>query len=111
MADLNNNPLFKGGTRPPMKFGVTMEILFLIATVFVVIPFVIYSLSHVKGFLYFMASAPFAYIYARLMCAKDPMYFTIMFLRLRTKGNKKHNEYWGANSLMPVAYKKREKSK
>ena len=96
-AGLTSDPLFVGATRPPMRWGVTYAAL-LFNLVF---SLEIFLLS--KNLLSLLLAAPIHGVCA-LLCARDPRFFDLVVLWVRTRlpaylGNAR---IWRSSSYSPL---------
>lgn len=95
--------LFVGLTRPTTFAGVTLEV---------------FLLNGFIGFLAFMLSGKIWYmlvivpfhIFARLMCAKDPLYFTLLLKKLIVSQKVLNFNFWKASSYSPLIENEQVKS-
>ena len=97
-AGLTSDPLFVGATRPPMRWGVTYAAL-LFNLVF---SLEVFLLS--KNLLSLLLAAPIHGVCA-LLCARDPRFFDLVALWVRTRlpaylGNAR---LWRSSSYSPLA--------
>ena len=96
-TQLTKDPLFLGATRPPMRWGVTYSAL--LANL--VLTLEVFLLT--KNLLVLAAAFPIHGL-QRLLCARDPRIFDLLFLQFRTRtphwlGNARH---WRAASYSPL---------
>src|ERR1700722_1995589 len=97
-SGLAADPLFVGGTRPPMRWGVTYSAL-LFNAIFIM---EIFLLS--KNLLTFLVAAPIHGVCA-LLCARDARFFDLILLWGRTRGPAYlgNLRVWRASSYSPLA--------
>jgi len=102
-ANLIRDSLFLGATRPPMRWGVTYTAL--LSNLILTLEAFLIS----KNLLVLAAAFP-VHGLQRLLCARDPRVFDLLFLFLRTRsphwlGNSRywHAASYGALPLAPAA--------
>jgi type IV secretion system protein VirB3 len=83
---LTRDPLFLGATRPPMRWGVTYTAL--LANLILTLEVFLIS----KNLLVLAAALP-VHGLQRLLCARDPRIFDLLFLHLKTRA-----PHWFANA-------------
>lgn len=99
---IQQDPIFKGATRPAMVFGVPLVPFFI-----VVCGLVLFS---VWFSFFFMILAPIAVFAMRLITEKDDQSFRIIGVSLLLGVRQKHKAYWdGMHSYSAISNKRIEK--
>ncbi len=96
-AGLTADPLFVGATRPPMRWGVTYPAL-LFNMVFTMEAFLATG-----NLVTLLVCAPLHAV-CMLMCARDPRYFDLVLLWVRTRlpALLANHRFWRAGSYSPL---------
>lgn len=96
---MDATPLFKGATRPAVKFGVPIKPL---VGAFLVVA----SLAMLFG-LALWALAPLVWGAMALITRRDPRAFRQWWLWISTRGIRPHGAFWGGSSVSPVDHRAR----
>lgn len=92
------DPVFVGATRPPMRFGVTYAALLLNAAM----TMELFLLT--RNLLVLLLALPMHGV-CMLLCARDPRYFDLLMLWLRTRlpAHVGSHGFWRGGSYSPLA--------
>jgi type IV secretion system protein VirB3 len=93
MDNLETNPVFLALTRPPMMFGVTIDVLLVECMSL----FILFMLSHQVMILTLFFPL---YLTSWILCYSDPNYFKVLFTRLNC-GFSPLQSLWGCHSYAP----------
>ncbi|TLD80756.1 VirB4 family type IV secretion/conjugal transfer ATPase [Helicobacter sp. MIT 11-5569] len=100
---MQNNPLFKGLTRPPMIFGVPMTPLFVVMCG-------IFLLAFYSQNIFLLAFAIPTFFIMKAMTKRDDFIFRLMFLKMRFFSNPASKNYYKAKTYSANSYREMPKN-
>jgi type IV secretion system protein VirB3 len=104
--ELQQDPIYKGCTRPPLMWGVPLMplVMMLMPGMLVGILGLAYLLPASLVAMFVSVSA---WVWMRSVTKKDDQRLLQFFLRLRLRSRQKNTRYWGCASYAPMVYFRR----
>lgn len=91
-----SHQVYKGLERPALYFGLPMQLFYIVSTV----PFLLGCYISVL----FWISIPITVFLLGLLSKKDAHIYNLLYLKFKTRGNRRANLYYKANAIFAQAY-------